>query len=193
MFAQSGFADLPFTGAIPPVIYSLTGDAGAYSYTGVAASFVLSKKLIASAEAYSYTGTAATLTYVSGQAGIDYTLLGGAGAYLYTGGNATFEYVLRGWHPVNTAQTSSWGLILKHAIWTNLSGDAVGWMNDNGDLVYWGTDTQIPNWTAIDNNQQAASVSWVNTNNEQVEWTNIYGNVTLWGNPFSWQTINTFQ
>jgi hypothetical protein len=66
-------------------------------------------------------------------------------------------------------------------------------MNDNGDLVYWETDAQIPNWTAIDNNQQASSVSWVNTNNEQVEWTNIYGNVTLWGNPFSWQTINTFQ
>lgn len=196
MFAQSGFADLPFTGKIPPVIYSLTGSAGAYSYTGIAASFTLSKKLIADAGTYSYTGIAATLLYTPGVSSVAYTLigtagsylytgktatllytagslpiayslLGSAGAYLYTGGNATFEYVLRGWHPVNTTQTTNWVLILKDTIWTNFFGDAVGWTNTNGNLVYWGTDVQVPNWTIIDTSQQSSGVGWQQINNSQ--------------------------
>ncbi len=56
------------SGAASPVAYTLACAAGAYSYTGVAATLTVVRNytLVCSSGTYSYTGNNATLTYVSG-------------------------------------------------------------------------------------------------------------------------------
>jgi hypothetical protein len=60
------------------VDYTLTCDAGAYVYTGQAATFRFARNLALAAGSYTYTGQAATLQY-------GHTLALAAGAYTYTG------------------------------------------------------------------------------------------------------------
>ena len=58
-----------------------------------AASGAVNYTLSCAAGAYSYTGVAATLTYVSGATPVNYTLTCDAGSYNYTGVAATLTYV----------------------------------------------------------------------------------------------------
>lgn len=114
-----GLFGLPTTGALfnpfmsqPPaaggaVNYSLAGDAGAYAFTGRAATFQVSRTLSGSAGAYTFTGRAATLALtrkLSGAAGsyalsgqpaafaVSRSLSGAAGAYSFSGQAATLTY-----------------------------------------------------------------------------------------------------
>ena len=67
--SESPLSTLPGA-ASSAVNYTLSCAAGAYTYTGVAATLTVKRNyvLICAAGAYSYTGVAATLTYVSGVA-----------------------------------------------------------------------------------------------------------------------------
>lgn len=65
------------------VNYTLTCDAGAYTYTGQAATFVFARKLALDAGSYTYTGQPATLAYGR-------TLSLATGSYTYTGQAVTF-------------------------------------------------------------------------------------------------------
>jgi len=79
--------DAPDSGG--PTAYTLTCDAGAYAYTGQAATLQVDKSLACAAGAYNYVGQAATLS-------VQYGLVCGAGAYSYAGNDATLSvsYVL---------------------------------------------------------------------------------------------------
>jgi len=75
------------------VARSLVCDAGAYVYAGVDATLQVSRSLACDAGAYAYAGVDATLTYVAGGSPISYTLACDAGAYVISGGAATLAYV----------------------------------------------------------------------------------------------------
>jgi len=95
-------------GGVAPIAYTLTCNAGSYTYTGQAATLTVARKLSLAAGAYLYTGQAATLTVsrnISLAAGA-YTYTGiaasltvarnlalPAGAYAYAGNDATLTYV----------------------------------------------------------------------------------------------------
>jgi hypothetical protein len=66
---------------------------GTYVYTGQAAILSLKRNMPLAAGAYNYVGNAATLTYVPGAAKVDYVLALSAGAYVYTGKDAQLTYV----------------------------------------------------------------------------------------------------
>lgn len=75
------------------VAHSLVCAAGAYIYTGQAATLNVVHSLVCSAGAYTYTGNAATLSYVPGTGAVHYTLTCDAGSYVYTGNDTTLAYV----------------------------------------------------------------------------------------------------
>jgi hypothetical protein len=67
------------------VAHSLVCDAGAYTYTGNAASLKVAHSLQCAAGSYALSGNAATLDYVPGAATVNYTLTCDAGSYSYAG------------------------------------------------------------------------------------------------------------
>lgn len=73
-------------GGPSPIHYGLSCDAGAYAYTGQAATFVFGRGLLLSAGAYVYTGQAASLE-IGRKLALD------AGAYSYQGNDAVLDYV----------------------------------------------------------------------------------------------------
>jgi len=83
----SGWFDDELTEAAAggPTNYTLTCEAGGYSYAGQAATLTLARNLALDAGSYSYTGQAATLTLARNLA-LD------AGSYSYTGQDATLTY-----------------------------------------------------------------------------------------------------
>lgn len=89
---------IPYVGwellpGVGPVNYTLACNAGAYAYTGNAATLTVLRKLALEAGAYSYVGNDATLDYVPGVAKIDYVLSCDAGAYSIVGSDAVLDYV----------------------------------------------------------------------------------------------------
>ena len=88
-----------------PTNYSLTCDAGSYTYTGVAATFVAARGITADAGSYTYTGVANTLnigrvltantgsysyTGINNSTSFARSIAADAGSYNYTGQDATF-------------------------------------------------------------------------------------------------------
>lgn len=65
--------------------YTLTADAGSYSYTGTDTTLRVGRKVSAASGAYTYTGTTATLA-------VGRVLTAEAGSYAYTGSDATLTY-----------------------------------------------------------------------------------------------------
>lgn len=65
--------------------YTLTADAGSYTYTGTDATLKVGRKVSAASGTYTYTGTAATLK-------VGYVVPAASGAYTYTGSDATLTY-----------------------------------------------------------------------------------------------------
>jgi hypothetical protein len=64
--------------------YTLTGDAGSYTLTGIAAGLKAGRKLAGAAGSYAITGQDATLTYTP-DSGSPFTLVADAGSYTLTG------------------------------------------------------------------------------------------------------------
>lgn len=68
------------------VARKLTAGAGSYAWAGGDATLAVGRKLTAEAGAYSWTGGDATFTYTP--AGVTYTLIADAGAYVFSGADA---------------------------------------------------------------------------------------------------------
>jgi len=71
----------------------LVCDAGAYTYSGQAATLTRGYSLPCATGAYTYVGNAATLDYVPGATAVDYVLTCDTGVYSYVGVNAELTYV----------------------------------------------------------------------------------------------------
>lgn len=69
---------------------NLAGAFGSYAYTGQTATFTVGRQLQGAFGTYTYTGQDATLTYTPGSGGIAYSLSGEFGSYSYTGFDGVF-------------------------------------------------------------------------------------------------------
>lgn len=83
-FASFSFSEKPFSTDVARS-YSISCNAGSYTFTGQAATFLLERKVIGNVGSYSISGNNASFTY-------NQVLQGNAGSYTFTGADASLNY-----------------------------------------------------------------------------------------------------